>query len=268
VETQTERYRLKGVSYVVAFTQNGQRLLVSTEAGDAQWWDFRGGPVTSVPTYESFGEITAYDFSQDRRVVAIGHKTGKIQLIEIDSGKILGVYEGHLDAVLSIAFAPGGAQFASGSRDKTIRFWDVAVTNQSRQVCAEHKGAVAGLAISGNGQLMVSGCSANTIKFWDTHHLGKSLGALSWHQSAIRSLAFCPDGKTLASGSDDRSVRLWDFASRRQLATFHFGSAIQMVVFSPDANNLAVITDRGSLHLLRAVTLEDADKEIRAFYGR
>ena len=268
VETQTEQYRLRGASYVVAFTCDGQRLLVSTEPGSAQWWDFKSGKSTRVPEYDNLGAVTSVDFSPDRRIAAIGHHTGRIRLLEIDSGKILGTYDGHRDAVLSVTFAPGGAQFASGSRDKTIRLWDVAVTNRSRQICAEHKGAVAGLAISRDGRLMVSGCSANTIKFWDMSHLEKSLGALSWHRSAIRSLAFCPDGKTLASGSDDRSVKLWDFTTRRQLATFHFEAGIQMVVFSPDSNNLAVVTEQGSLHLLRAATLENADREIREFYGR
>jgi WD40 repeat protein/serine/threonine protein kinase len=268
VATQVEKYRLKGASYVVAFTRDGQRLLTSTEDGAAEWWDFRTGTTASVPQYDNFGEITSVDFSPDRRVAAVGHKTGKIQLIEIDSGKILGTYTEHHDAVLSVTFAPGGTQFASGSRDKTIRLWDVAVTNRSREVCVEHKGAVEGLAISGDGKMMVSGCSANTIKFWDLRHLNQSLGAMSWHRSAIRSIAFCPDGKTFASGSEDQSVKLWDFAIRRQLATFQFNQGIQLVVFSPDTNNLAVVTDKGSLHLLRAATLEEANKEIREIYAR
>jgi eukaryotic-like serine/threonine-protein kinase len=267
VETGAERYRLQGVSYVVAFTRDSRRLLVSTESGTAQWWDFQTGTSTPLPKYENLGEVTSVDFSSDRRIAAIGHRTGSIRLIEIDSGKILGTYEGHRDAVLSVVFAPGDTQFVSGSRDKTIRFWDVALTNRSREVCAEHKGAVAGLAISRNGNLMVSGCSANTIKFWDTRHLGKSLGGLSWHQSAIHSLAFSPDGVTVASGGADRSVRLLDFPSRRQLAMFHFDSSIRMVAFSPDTNNLAIVTENGSLHLVRAVTLEDADREIRESFA-
>jgi eukaryotic-like serine/threonine-protein kinase len=268
VQTMREKYRLKGVSYVVAFTLDGDRLLVSTDQGVAQWWDFKSGAHQAVPAYGSFGEITSVDFSPDRRVAAVGHKSGIIQLLEIDTGKVLGTYEEHKDAVLSVTFTPSGRQFASGSRDKTIRFWDVDVTNRSYRICAEHKGAVAGLAISGNGKIMVSGCSANTIKFWDLRHLDNSLGSLSWHRSAIRTLAFSPDANTLASGSEDKSVKLWDFTTRRQLASFKFSAAIQLVVFSPDGESLAVVTDKGSLHLLRTATLEDAGTEIRTLYLR
>ena len=142
------------------------------------------------------------------------------------------------------------------------------MTNRSQQVCAEHKGAVSGLAISGDGRIMASGCTANTIKFWDLRNLEKSLGSRSWHRSAIRSLAFSPDGQRLASGSDDHSVKLWDFSTQQELASFEFEAGIQLVAFSPDANNLAVVTEKGSLHLLRTVTLEDADAEARVLYSR
>jgi hypothetical protein len=52
------------------------------------------------------------------------------------------------------------------------------------------------------------------------------------------------------------------------LASFEFDSGIQLVAFSPDANNLAVVTEKGSLHLLQTVTLEEADKEAEAFFTR
>jgi len=39
------------------------------------------------------------------------------------------------------------------------------------------------------------------------------------------------------------------------------------VAFSPDGNNLAVVTDNGTLRLLRAMTLPEADEENRIFYS-
>ncbi len=268
VATREEKYRLPGVSQAVAFTRSGKLLLVADANGVSQWWELKSGARRPVRSYGELGEITSVDFSPDRRTAALGHKTGSIQLVAVDTGSILGTYEGHRDAVLSVTFAPDGRRFASGSRDKDIRLWDVTVTNRSQQVCTEHKGAVSGLAISGDGRMMASGCSANTIKFWELSHLEKSLGSRSWHRAAIRSLAFSPEGQRLASGSDDHSVKLWDFGTRRELASFEFDSGIQLVAFSPDAKNLAVVTEKGSLHLLQTVTLEEADREAGAFFTR
>jgi WD40 repeat protein len=81
-------------------------------------------------------------------------------------------------------------------------------------------------------------------------------------------MAFSPDGQRVASGSEDHSVKLWDFSTRRELANFQFEAAIRLATFSPDSNYLAVVTEKGSLHLLAAATLFDADKEIRVFYSR
>lgn len=268
VKTRTEKYRLKGFSYTVSFTEDGKRLLVSDASGAAFWWDFAAGTRQPLPAYEQLGEITSVEFAPNRRVAALGHKNGKIQLIEIETGRVLGIYEGHRDAVLSLTFTPDGRAFASGARDKEIRFWDVGLTNRSRQVCTEHKGPVPGLAISSDGKSMVSGCSANTIKFWDLGHLDKSLGGRSWHRSAIRTLAFSPDGQRVASGSEDYSIKLWDFKTRRELARFDFESAIRLATFSSDSNYLAVVTDKGALHLLAATPLPEADQEIRSFYVR
>jgi WD40 repeat protein len=268
VATMSEIHRLSGVRYAVTFTRTGEQLLVANTGGVAHWWNLSSGALRPVPSYESLGEITSVDFSPDRRIAALGHKSGTIQLVAVDTGNVLGIYKGHRDAVISVTFAPNGDRFASGSRDKEIRLWDMAVTNRSYQVCTEHKGAVSGLAISGDGRMMASGCSANTIKFWDLSHLEKSLGSRSWHRAAIRTLAFSPDVQRLASGSDDHSVKLWDFGTRRELASFEFDAGIQLVAFSPDGKNLAVVTEKGSLHLLQTVTLQEADREIGTFFTR
>jgi len=252
----------------VAFNSNGTELLVADAGGTAHWWDFKQGARRAVPFFEGLGEITAVEASPDRRTAVLGHKNGSIQMLEIDSGKIVGSYQGHSDAVLSITFAPDGRMFASGGRDKELRLWDVGMTRGSRQVCAEHNGGVSGLAISGNGRRMVSGCSANTIKFWDLQHPGRSLGARTWHRSAIRTLAFSPNGERVVSGSEDHSVKLWDFATRRELASFEFAAPVQFVTFSPDSNVLAVMTEKGALHLLSAADLREADREMGRLFPK
>jgi WD40 repeat protein len=261
--TLEEKHQLRGVNYVVAFRGQGSELLVADERGAAFWWDFVAARRRAVPSYEQLGEITSVEFSPDRRTAAVGHKNGQIQHLAIDSGEVIGSYHGHREAILSITFTPDGRRFASGGRDKEIRLWDVGVTNTSRQVCREHKGGVAGLAISADGLKMASGCSANTIKFWDLNRLHHSLGARTWHRAAIRTLASSPDGERVVSGSEDHSVKLWDFASRRELASFQLDAPIRLVTFSPDANQLAIVTDQGALHLLAAATLAEADQEIR-----
>jgi WD40 repeat protein len=130
----------------------------------------------------------------------------------------------------------------------------------------EHKGSVCAVALSPDGKSVASGCSAGTLKFWNTtDHLQKSQKTIPYHESVIRTLCFSPDNLTLASGSEDNTVKLWNVQTYQQVASFSFGDHIRLVLFSPDGNNLAVVTDRGRLHLLRATPKDRADAELAAF---
>jgi WD40 repeat protein len=141
------------------------------------------------------------------------------------------------------------------------------VTDKSLNIWKEPQGAVGALAISGAARLLVSGCGDGAINFRDLGRLSKSPASITWHRSAIRTLAISPDSRILASGGADRTVKLWDPTSHRQLGSFQFDDAIRLVTFSPDGNNLALVTDDGTLRLLRAITLAEADQEIRTFYS-
>lgn len=48
-----------------------------------------------------------------------------IRMWDIQSGDIVRAFVGHKNDVLCIAYSPNGRSIASGSKDKTIRLWDV-----------------------------------------------------------------------------------------------------------------------------------------------
>ena len=68
----------------------------------------------------------------------------------------------------------------------------------------------------------------------------------------------------MASGSEDNLVKLWNVALREEIASFPHESPPRLVVFSPDGNTLATVTDRGTLRLFRTVTLREADGDVAA----
>jgi hypothetical protein len=49
------------------------------------------------------------------------------------------------------------------------------------------------------------------------------------------------------------------------VASFKYESHVRLVTFSPDGNALAVITDNGTLRVLRAVSLEEAQEDWLSF---
>lgn len=116
----------------------------------------------------------------------------------------------HGDWVNSVSFSPDGTTLASGSRDSTVKLWDMA-THTNIATLEGHREAVNSVSFSPDGTLLASGSWA-TVKLWDvrTH---RNIATLEGHTSYITSVSFSPDGTLLASGSRDTTVKLWDMSS-------------------------------------------------------
>lgn len=92
----------------------------------------------------------------------------------------------------------------SGSRDTTLRIWDLQSGTCSR-VLTGHQASVRCLEI--HGDLIVSGSYDTTAKIWRIS-TGQCLRTLQGHFSQIYAIAF--DGQRIATGSLDTSVRIWN----------------------------------------------------------
>jgi eukaryotic-like serine/threonine-protein kinase len=257
---------LTNATYVVAFSPDSRRLLVSTRGGSPHWEDLENPGSRPVPPYKGAVEIlSAVSLTADHQVAAVGSRTGSIEILDIDSGRPMGgPFSHHLGAVLSLAFSPTADKLVSGGNDKQIMVSDVktgAVLGRS----FEHKGGVCAIAISPDGKTLASACGAGTLKFWDLTHpdLAAAADSLSYHKSLVRTLAFSPDGMTLASGSEDHSVRLWSVSLHAEVACFRCDSPVRLVLFSPDGNTLASVTDEGEVRLFRALGLQEANEALR-----
>jgi WD40 repeat protein/serine/threonine protein kinase len=275
VQTWELQRELPGASYTAGFAQDG-RLLTSSKDESPKWWDLKTQTATTIRAYPERleGSVPCVDLSPDRRTAALGFKSGAIQLLDIETERVTATFKSaHPGGVDCLAFFPLGDKLISGGRDRTVALWtvpaqqgldrfDMLFRNQEHQ---GHKGSVCAVAVSANGKLLATGCSAGTLKFWDpADHLRKSEKTLAYHKSVIRTLCFSPDTMTLASGSEDDTVKLWNTKTFQIVASFRFDDHIRLVLFSPDGNNLAVVTDHGSLHLLRATPKDQADAELAA----
>jgi RNA polymerase sigma factor (sigma-70 family) len=74
--------------------------------------------------------------------------------------------QGHSDRITSLAFAPDGRLLASGSRDKTVKLWDLA-TGVERDTLRGHSGTILSLAFAPDGKTLASASADHTVKVWD-----------------------------------------------------------------------------------------------------
>lgn len=198
-----------------------------------------------IPILESY---SSFAISPDGQTKASGGHSGTISLLplgididEIDEEVILNEHScltGHSRNVYSVAFSPDSQILASGSRDETIKLWQLSTRTE---ICTltGHSNSVYCVAFSPDGQTLASGSSDNTIKLWNLD-TGKEIRTFAGNSSSVNCVAFSPDGQTLASGSVNGTIKLWQLSTGIELQTlWDHTEAVNCIAFSSDGQTFA-----------------------------
>jgi WD40 repeat protein len=197
-----------GAVNAVAFSADGTQMLAGDDSGSAILWnaadatqalqlDHAGSPVTSV----AFSPV-------DPQRVLTGSADATARLWSTVNGNQLQEFapvfsngvliSGHSDAVTSVAFAPAGTVIATGSADKKVKLWDVALGSETATLSG-HTDAVRAVAFAPDGKALLSGSDDRTALIWDLA-TGKAAPALKPCASPITAVAYAPDGSPLLLG--------------------------------------------------------------------
>jgi WD40 repeat protein len=192
---------------------------------------FAGCEATKAASAQELPPVTKPAVDTSNAVLAPPPRPTNQQYLD-RAQRLLRLFSGHSGAVSAVAFSRDGKLAASGSRDRTVKIWEIA-TGRELTSFAGHSGAILSLQFSPDDKRLLSGSEDRSVRLWDLES-GRELLTLSGHGNYVNSVTFSPDGTVAASGGDDNTVKVWSLSDGRLLQTLtgHTNSVVSVAIAS------------------------------------
>uniref|UniRef100_A0A8C1WBY7 WD repeat domain 47b n=1 Tax=Cyprinus carpio TaxID=7962 RepID=A0A8C1WBY7_CYPCA len=210
----------KGSIYCVAWSPCGQLLATGSNDKYVKVLPFNAdtcnatGPDLEFSMHDgTIRDLAFMEGPESGGAILISAGAGDCNIYTTDCqrGQGLHALSGHTGHILSL-YTWGGWMIASGSQDKTVRFWDLRVPSCVKVVGTALHGtgsAVASVAVDPSGRLMATGLEDCRCMLYDIRG-GRSVQAYRPHTSDVRSVRFSPGAHYLLTGSYDNKVMITD----------------------------------------------------------
>ncbi|XP_044728718.1 cleavage stimulation factor subunit 1 [Chrysoperla carnea] len=208
------------------------------------------------------GNCRAGCFSHDGQLIATGSVDASIKILdvermlaksapeEVETGRettghpVIRTLYDHMEEVTALEFHPRDPILASGSRDFTVKLFDIskASVKKAYKTITDVE-AIRCLAFHPAGEHILVGTSHPVLRLYDVNTSQCFVCSIPSHQhtAAINSIKYSQDAKYFATASKDGSIKLWDGVSNRCVNTFqkaHDGSEVCSVAFTKNGKYL------------------------------
>ncbi len=247
--------------HMIAFSQDGQRIITGTRDGGLHVWNAQTARVSDLPPQGT--SVTSLAVSSDGRTFATGTAGGVVRLWDTTMLGPIGQTYKLVTAVTGLAFAPDGSTLAIGQEDGTIRIWE-APRPKALGAPLTTLSAVRSLAFSPDGGRLLT-ASTKGAQWWGLVS-GQPLSPLMTSErydgggtvsspdgrrtyevvNMVEATAFSPNGLTLAMArwdGNERHVRgraeIWDTGTAERLRQSpEQPLPLAGVAYSPDSKRL------------------------------
>jgi len=176
-------------------------------------------------------------FSPDGRFALSISEDVSFRLFDVQSGKELRDFKGHVDLIQSAEFSQDGKRILTASVDQTARIFDV-ITGQEISIFKGHLGKLNSAVFSPDGKTILTSSDDNTSRIFEIKS-GKELKIFNNHSDAVQKAIFSPNGMLVVTASFDRTAIVHNVITGKTIQVLRGHSAgIKDVLFSKDGKIL------------------------------
>ncbi len=152
------------------------------------------------------------------------------------------VQKGHSASVKAVAVSADGKYVATGSRDKTLKIWNLQ-TGAEIRTFSGHSHTVNGVEFSPDGKYLLSSSADNTAKLWNVL-TGESIFTTPEQNKYLTDVAFSPNGNVFVATGYNDSAQVYNVTTGKIVKQYPinadqgsgYGSS---VAYSPDGKYIA-----------------------------
>ena len=224
------------------------RMLASASHGSLKIWNVR--TKSCIRTLDC-GYALCISFLPGDKIIVVGTRDGTLELFDIASSTLLNTVKAHERDIWSLQVHPDGKSLATGSADKTAKFWDFKIiqeeilgtSRKQPKLTLAHSRTlkvaddILALRFSPDNRFIALSTLDNTVKVFFIDSLALFL-TLYGHKLPVLSMDISYDSKLIVTSSADKNVRIWglDFGDCHK-AFFAHQDSIMSVIFIPNNND-------------------------------
>lgn len=183
------------------------------------------------------GGVGAYLYTQNGQAGLAGVLPGT------SATPALHILKGHTASVTSLSLLSGGAQLASGSLDKTVRFWSIPDGQALKTI--QTTSTVNALAWSPSGATLATGETDHSLELWNTS--GARVKRATGWGAAIKALVWRADGNLVFTGTNGTGLHALQLSNGKHLGK-NSVLVINAMAISPRGTLLALAVENGRIY--------------------
>lgn len=231
----------------VAFSRDGQRLAMATDAGTIALADPDAG--TTATLVERGPRARLLDFDASGRFLGISRASRYFDLIDLRAAPALRRFE--RDELRAYAFSPNAGLLAIGAHGEA-RLWDLEAGRwrwKTRLPQTEQLADVGALAFSPDGRTLLATAKRQHASLLDAQ-TGRVLQQIDFPASAFLNIAaFSADGGQIVFGDWAKCAYVWRLADDRVLTLSGHTAAVRTASFSADGALVLTAGEDGMVKL-------------------